>query len=139
MSHFPSRWTGERSGFFSTGRYLVGQTVGVVALIILNTAGLIGHWDPFPFVLLNLVFAIQAAYAAPFILRAQNRQPFRDQASIERGREVATWPQAQTEALAREIAAIRVRLAQAATIRDLDDSVSRLETLITGQPFKPGS
>jgi uncharacterized membrane protein len=67
----------------------------VVALVILNTAGLIGHWDPFPFILLNPCFAIQAAYAAPFILLAQNRQPYRDQASIERDREVATRTRAK--------------------------------------------
>ena len=61
---------------------------------------LIQHWDPYPFILLNLAFSTQAAYAAPLILLAQNRQDDRDRASIERDREVATRTQNDTEFLA---------------------------------------
>ncbi len=75
--------------FLGTGRYLVGQTVFVIVWLALNTAGFIQHWDPYPFILLNLAFSTQAAYAAPLILLAQNRQDDRDRASIERDREVA--------------------------------------------------
>ena len=75
--------------FLGTGRYLVGQTVFVIFWIALNTIGLVNHWDPYPFILLNLAFSTQAAYAAPLILLAQNRQDDRDRASIERDREVA--------------------------------------------------
>src|SRR4029077_3373780 len=60
--------------FLGTGKYLVGQTVLVIAWIILNTVGIINHWDPYPFILLNLAFSTQAAYAAPLILLAQTRQ-----------------------------------------------------------------
>src|SRR5581483_8164498 len=60
--------------FLGTGRFLVGQTVLVIGWIILNTIGLLHHWDPYPFILLNLAFSTQAAYAAPLILLAQNRQ-----------------------------------------------------------------
>jgi uncharacterized membrane protein len=94
----------------------------VAAWIVLNTVGLIGHWDPYPFILLNLAFSTQAAYAAPLILLAQNRQDDRDRASIERDREVASRTQADTEFIARELAAVRLALADVVTTtRDLDD------------------
>ena len=75
--------------FLGTGRYLFWQTAIVLVWIIFNTIGLVKHWDPYPFILLNLVFSTQAAYAAPLILLAQNRQDDRDRASIERDRAVA--------------------------------------------------
>jgi uncharacterized membrane protein len=119
--------------FLGTGRFLVAQTVLVVGWIILNTIGLVQHWDPYPFILLNLAFSTQAAYAAPLILLAQNRQDERDRANIERDREVAARTQADTEYLARELAAIRLALDEVVTVRDIEDSLSRLEKLITDQ------
>ena len=116
--------------FLGTGRFLVGQTVIVIGWIVLNTIGLVKHWDPYPFILLNLAFSTQAAYAAPLILLAQNRQDDRDRANIERDREVAARTQADTEFLARELAAVRLALADVVTHEDLDDSLSRLEKLI---------
>ncbi len=117
--------------FLGTGRFLAGQTVLVVGWIILNTIGLVRHWDPYPFILLNLAFSTQAAYAAPLILLAQNRQDDRDRANIERDREVAARTQADTEFLARELAAVRLALADVVTSEDLDDSLGRLAKLIT--------
>jgi uncharacterized membrane protein len=120
--------------FLGTGRYLVGQSVFVVIWIILNTVGFIAHWDPYPFILLNLAFSTQAAYAAPLILLAQNRQDDRDRASIERDREVAARTQADTEFLARELAAVRLSLADVVTTRDLDYRLERLEKLLMDLP-----
>ena len=119
--------------FLGTGRFLVGQTVLVIGWIALNTFGLVNHWDPYPFILLNLAFSTQAAYAAPLILLAQNRQDDRDRANIERDREVAARTQADTEFLARELAAVRLALADVVTTEDLDDSLGRMATLIAGQ------
>ena len=116
--------------FLGTGRFIVGQTVLVVVWIALNTAGFIGHWDPYPFILLNLAFSTQAAYAAPLILLAQNRQDDRDRANIDRDREVASRTQADTEFLARELASVRLSLADVVTTHDLDDRFERLEKLI---------
>jgi uncharacterized membrane protein len=116
--------------FLGTGRFLFGQTLLVVGWIILNTIGLIRHWDPYPFILLNLAFSTQAAYAAPLILLAQNRQDDRDRANIERDREVAARTQADTEYLARELVAVRLALADVVTTQDLEDSLSRLVKLI---------
>jgi uncharacterized membrane protein len=120
--------------YLGTGRFLAGQTVFVVAWIVLNSIGLINAWDPYPFILLNLAFSTQAAYAAPLILLAQNRQDDRDRASIERYRDVAARTQADTEFLARELASVRLALADVVTTEDLADRLDRLEKLIVSQP-----
>ncbi|MGA8016597.1 MAG: DUF1003 domain-containing protein [Candidatus Dormiibacterota bacterium] len=69
--------------FFGTPRFLVGQTIIVAAWILLNAIGLVKHWDPYPFILLNLMFSLQAAYAAPLILLAQTRQADRDKVQAD--------------------------------------------------------
>src|SRR5215831_5856091 len=119
--------------FLGTGRYLFGQTIFVIGWIVLNTIGIVNHWDPYPFILLNLAFSTQAAYAAPLILLAQNRQDDRDRASVERDREVAARTQADTEFLARELAAVRLALADVVTTKDLEDSMERMAKLIADQ------
>ncbi len=64
--------------FFGTPRFLIGQTFLVVSWIALNVVAVSLRWDPYPFILLNLAFSLQAAYAAPLILLAQTRQADRD-------------------------------------------------------------
>jgi len=64
--------------FFGTPQYIFGQTIVVVVWIALNAAAVTLQWDPYPFILLNLAFSTQAAYAAPLILLAQTRQADRD-------------------------------------------------------------
>jgi uncharacterized membrane protein len=64
--------------FFGTPQYIVGQSIVVVLWIAINSIALTRHWDPYPFILLNLAFSTQAAYAAPLILLAQTRQADRD-------------------------------------------------------------
>src|SRR3954470_5840669 len=70
--------------FFGTPQYILGQSIVVVIWIALNSLALTYHWDPYPFILLNLAFSTQAAYAAPLILLAQTRQADRDKVSEER-------------------------------------------------------
>jgi uncharacterized membrane protein len=67
--------------FFGTPQYIFGQTVVVVIWIIANAVAVSLRWDPYPFILLNLAFSTQAAYAAPLILLAQTRQADRDKAT----------------------------------------------------------
>ena len=67
--------------FFGTPRYILGQSILVIIWIAINAAAIGLHWDPYPFILLNLAFSTQAAYAAPLILLAQTRQADRDKAS----------------------------------------------------------
>src|SRR6202142_3652567 len=69
--------------FLGTGRYLVFQTGLVIVWITLNLAAVSLRWDPYPFILLNLAFSTQAAYAAPLILLAQTRQAERDKAAVD--------------------------------------------------------
>jgi uncharacterized membrane protein len=64
--------------FFGTPRFIVGQTLLVVLWITFNAVAIHFRWDPYPFILLNLAFSTQAAYAAPLILLAQTRQADRD-------------------------------------------------------------
>jgi uncharacterized membrane protein len=106
-----------------TARFLVAQTVLVATWIIVNVAAVKLRWDPYPFILLNLAFSTQAAYAAPLILLAQNRQEARDREALERDRERAARTLADTEFLARELASIRLALADVVTSNDLDRAV----------------
>ena len=87
---------------------------------------LLFRFDPFPFILLNLAFSTQAAYAAPLILLAQNRQEQRDRAQTDNDRRVAERTQADTEFLAREIASVRLSLADVATTSEIGDHLDRL-------------
>jgi uncharacterized membrane protein len=112
--------------FLGTGRYLVGQTLLVIVWIGLNAAAVFGRWDPYPFILLNLAFSTQAAYAAPLILLAQNRQADRDKDEVERDREMNSRSLAETEFLAREIAAVRLALEQKADREDVIEPIERL-------------
>lgn len=68
---------------FGTPKFILGQTAVVVLWIVANVAAISLRWDPYPFILLNLAFSLQAAYAAPLILLAQTRQADRDKAMSE--------------------------------------------------------
>jgi uncharacterized membrane protein len=70
--------------FFGTPQYILGQTIAVIIWIAINSIGLALDWDPYPFILLNLAFSTQAAYAAPLILLAQTRQAERDKLAMEK-------------------------------------------------------
>jgi uncharacterized membrane protein len=101
--------------FFGTPQYIIGQTVLVIAWIAINAAAAGLRWDPYPFILLNLAFSTQAAYAAPLILLAQTRQADRDKAAVdqlERHREeVAGTMQEREVALKRETDELKTLLA----------------------------
>ena len=70
--------------FFGTPQYIIGQTIMVFFWVALNSIAIVQHWDPYPFILLNLAFSTQAAYAAPLILLAQTRQAERDKRADDR-------------------------------------------------------
>jgi uncharacterized membrane protein len=112
--------------FLGTGRYLAIQTVIVVVWIGLNVFAVELRWDPYPFILLNLAFSTQAAYAAPLILLAQNRQADRDRVQAEEDRARAAQTRADTEYLARELAALRVAIGELATRDFIRSELSRL-------------
>jgi uncharacterized membrane protein len=95
--------------FFGTPQYIVGQTLMVIAWIALNGIAIGYQWDPYPFILLNLAFSTQAAYAAPLILLAQTRQAERDKHSEQRAE--------QARQHAEEMASERVAAIKAETDR----------------------
>jgi uncharacterized membrane protein len=115
--------------YLGTARFLVIQTGLVAVWIAINVGVAILRWDPYPFILLNLAFSTQAAYAAPLILLAQNRQESRDRAQIERDRDVASRTQADTEYLARELAAVRLALGDVASQADIAELTRTVELL----------
>ncbi|HEY1420331.1 MAG TPA: DUF1003 domain-containing protein [Candidatus Dormibacteraeota bacterium] len=63
--------------------FLIIQTIAVLCWLTLNIVGLVQHWDPFPFILLNLLFSVQAAYTGPVLLLAGNRQAQKDRLTLE--------------------------------------------------------
>ena len=125
--------------YLGTGRFLAIQTIVVVIWIILNVSAWLGQWDPYPFILLNLAFSTQAAYAAPLILLAQNRQDDRDRIALEEDRARAERTKADTEFLARELAGLRLAVGEVATRDYLRSELEKLcERLDTGRERPAG-
>ena len=106
------RFTEKFARFLGTGRYLVVQSVVVVLWIAWNTLAPPGlrfdPWNPTKFIFLTLILSLQASYAAPLILLAQNRQDDRDRVQTEQDRQQAQRNLDDTEYLAREIVALRL-------------------------------
>ncbi|APE36671.1 hypothetical protein BOX37_25175 [Nocardia mangyaensis] len=145
-SRFTFEWDSEAVAKFServarflgTGRYLAIQTVIVIVWILLNVFVIALRWDPYPFILLNLAFSTQAAYAAPLILLAQNRQDNRDKVSLEEDRTRAAQTKADTEFLARELASLRLAVGEVATrdylrreLEEIKEVLDRIDAVTT--------
>ncbi|MDR1768515.1 MAG: DUF1003 domain-containing protein [Propionibacteriaceae bacterium] len=104
------------ASFVGSASFLFWMSVFIVVWVVLNTILMVvGRWDPYPFMLLTLILSVQASYAAPLILLAQNRQEARDRVSLEHDREVAAQSRADMDFLAREIASLRLRVNDLAT------------------------
>lgn len=125
--------------FLGTGKYLFWQTLIVTVWIALNLSAMALRWDEYPFILLNLAFSTQAAYAAPLILLAQNRQDDRDRVALDEDRARAAQTKADTEYLARELAALRLALGEVATRDYLRGELDRLREDLNAPPRKPRS
>jgi uncharacterized membrane protein len=111
--------------FLGTGRYLVIQSFVVVTWVIVNIYKPF-QFDGYPFIFLTLILSLQASYAAPLILLAQNRQEDRDNEQLERDRGMAARTQADTEYLARELAGVRLVLADLVTMGDLREQTDAI-------------
>ena len=119
--------------FIGTARFLVWQTLIIIVWLAANILPPEKYqFDPWDrgLVLLTLVLSLQAAYAAPLILLAQNRQERRDRVASEHDRDVAERTQADTEFLAREIASVRYSLADVVTGEELRDELSGIAEAI---------
>ena len=120
------RFSERLARLLGTGKFLFWQTLLVLIWITLNLTAAKLRWDPYPFILLNLAFSTQAAYAAPLILLAQNRQDDRDRISLDEDRARASQTKADTEYLARELAALRIAIGEIATRDYLRGELERL-------------
>ncbi|MGW4804265.1 DUF1003 domain-containing protein [Kitasatospora sp. NPDC004272] len=127
--------------FLGTGRFIVWMTVVIVVWVLWNTLlPEAVHFDSYPFIFLTLVLSLQASYAAPLILLAQNRQDDRDRVNMEQDRARSDRNIADTEYLTREVAALRQGLGEVATrdfvrselqslLKELDDRRESADTL----------
>lgn len=119
--------------FMGTARFLIWMTVFIIGWLLWNTlAPEPLRLDKFPFIFLTLMLSLQASYAAPLILLAQNRQEARDRVSLETDRQVAAQSRADMDFLARELASLRMRINEMPTrdfirseLRDLADDLQR--------------
>ena len=119
--------------FLGTGRFLAYLTVFIAVWVGWNSLGPRDlRWDAYPFIFLTLLLSVQASYAAPLILLAQNRQDDRDRVNLEQDREVNARARADMEFLSREVASLRISVGEVATrdflrseLRDLADEITR--------------
>jgi uncharacterized membrane protein len=118
-----------------TAKFLVIQTVAVACWVTWNLVAPEG-WriDAFPFILLNLLFSTQAAYAAPLILLAETRQADRDRAEATEDRRRGAEVKADLDYLARELASLRIRVADSADIARIESKLDRLLASLDDQP-----
>lgn len=117
-----------------TARYLVVQTGVVITWITFNSlAPEHLQFDEYPFILLTLALSLQASYAAPLILLAQNRQADRDRIQAEQDRDTAERTKAEAEFTVRELASVRLQLSDVVTTGDLDRAVERLTSAFERQ------
>ena len=105
---FGSRLADGVANNMGSWRFIIIQTVIVAIWMILNIIGYISHWDEYPFILLNLLFSTQAAYAAPIIMMAQNRQNQRDRIHAEEDYQTNIDAKKEIEELTKKLNSIEV-------------------------------
>lgn len=121
------RWSEGIARYMGTAKFIVYMTVLIAAWFVWNTLAPADlRFDPYTFTFLTLLLSLQASYAAPLILLAQNRQADRDRIAMEEDRRRAAMQKADTEFLAREIAALRIALGEVATRDFLRSELNRL-------------
>jgi uncharacterized membrane protein len=116
--------------FFGTPQYIVGQTLVVIGWIAFNAVAIGLKWDPYPFILLNLAFSTQAAYAAPLILLAQTRQAERDKLSDQRAEDHHDRAERQA---ARQVAAIKADADELRALLESNTELTRQDKELTEQ------
>jgi uncharacterized membrane protein len=118
---FGSRLADSVANGMGSWRFIIIQTILVILWMGLNLVGFIYHWDIYPFILLNLVFSTQAAYAAPIIMMAQNRQNERDRMHAEADYQTNIDAKLEIEALSLKLNKLEVE--------KLDKIISMLEEI----------
>ena len=105
---FGSRLADSVAKGMGSWRFIIIQTVLVLLWMGLNLVGYVYHWDVYPFILLNLVFSTQAAYAAPIIMMSQNRQNDRDRVQAQADYQTNIDAKLEIEALAKKLNSLEV-------------------------------
>ncbi|HMV15961.1 MAG: DUF1003 domain-containing protein [Chitinophagales bacterium] len=108
VSSFGQRLADSVASGMGSWTFIIAQTVFVLAWMLLNIVGYIKHWDAYPFILLNLLFSTQAAYAAPIIMMAQNRQADRDRAQAQADYQTNLEAKLEIENLQKRLDAIEI-------------------------------
>jgi uncharacterized membrane protein len=121
------RWSEAIARALGTAKFIVYMTIVIAVWLAWNTLAPAGwRFDPYTFTFLTLILSLQASYAAPLILLAQNRQADRDRLALEEDRRRASMQKADTEFLARELAALRLAMGEVATRDFLRSELNRL-------------
>jgi uncharacterized membrane protein len=129
------RWSETIARALGTAKFLVYMTVVILLWVGWNTLAPRGwRFDPYTFTFLTLILSLQASYAAPLILLAQNRQADRDRLALEEDRRRAAAQKADTEYLTREIAALRLAIGEVATRDFLRSELGRLAEELEERP-----
>ena len=136
--------------FLGTARFLIYMTLFVAVWVLWNLVGPRDlRWDDYPFIFLTLILSLQASYAAPLILLAQNRQEARDRVIAEQDRQADARAHADMEFLAREVASLRMSVGEVATrdylrselrslLSDLDERSGKVERSEEGDEADTG-
>ncbi len=99
--------------------FIIGQTTLILLWVVLNIVGWLRHWDPYPFILLNLMFSVQAAYAAPIIMMSQNRAAERDRYQAQADYDTNTKAEVEIEDVQSRLTGI-------------EETLQRIEALVGG-------
>jgi len=134
------RFAEQFARFMGTARFLIWMTVFVVIWVGWNfLAPKDARFDDYPFIFLTLMLSLQASYAAPLILLAQNRQEVRDRVVVEQDRQANSRAHADMEFLAREVASLRMALGEVATRDFLRSELRGLLTELDQRESEPGT
>ncbi len=124
--------------FLGTARFLVYMTVFVFSWVLWNVFAPVNlRWDDYPFIFLTLILSLQASYAAPLILLAQNRQADRDRVALNEDRARGDRNMADTEYLTRELASLRIALGEVSTRDFIRSELEDLSHEIVEELRKP--
>jgi uncharacterized membrane protein len=125
-STFGQKLADRVAGGMGSWRFIIWQSVIVVLWMALNVIALMHHWDPYPYILLNLLFSTQAAYAAPIIMMAQNRQSERDRAQADSDYRTNVAAKKEIEELMKRLDSIEIeKLDKILTILEANPAVKK--------------
>jgi len=122
---FGARLADQFAQIVGSWTFIVVQSILLAIWVVLNIVAYVQHWDPYPFILLNLALSFQAAYAAPFIMMSQNRQQDIDRKAAEHDYQINIKAELEIELLHQKIDELREK-----EVLTLSESVKQLTELL---------